>query len=60
MIVPAGRCELCGGAELCPQCDGYGTLAGPVGRSGEPCPLCTGGAGCPWCVGVGAVDAVLS
>lgn len=62
VVVPVDGegCELCRGAGLCPQCDGYGDLPGQAGRSGEACPLCAGEACCPQCAGVGAVDAVMS
>ena len=48
----ARDCELCRGAGLCPQCDGYGCLPDrPVPDAG--CPLCAGESWCPQCTGTG-------
>ena len=53
----ARDCELCRGAGLCPQCDGYGCL--PDGSvPGARCPLCAGESWCPQCTGTGEAGAV--
>jgi hypothetical protein len=53
----AWDCELCRGAGLCPQCDGYRCL--PEGSvPGARCPLCAGESWCPQCTGTGEAEAV--
>ena len=53
----AQDCELCRGAGLCPQCDGYGGLPDGSGP-GAGCPLCAGESWCPQCTGTGEAGAV--